>query len=164
MIFDILVSHRSMAKWHQERIAQHVEDAAGLAERQEQLAQRLASHEQASSSTGKAAAGPSQSNGNSSSSSKPSATGPSSSKGPAANGPRVVDGQKGRSKSPAPGSPLQKAVVPADVESRPRHKSSKSDGDLAFRAMENGHTLSRTRSHDRLPDPPAQVLHLRERK
>ena len=60
VIFDILVSHRRMAKWHEERIAQHVQDAARLAEQREQMAQRLASHQQASTSSSKASWTPSK--------------------------------------------------------------------------------------------------------
>lgn len=184
VIFDILVSHRSMARWHQERIAQHVQDAAELADRREQVAQRLASHEQASSShpghkgnnSGPSKLGPQSSNvsqqkdtAGQQASSKTKSSAPeqmhssSSLSGPAANGPGRPEGQ-GRAEQPsgpgatAPSGAAKKAaLVPADVGSRPRHKSSKSDGDLAFHALENGHALSRTRSHDHLPGPPAEV-------
>ena len=61
VIFDILVSHQRMAKWHEERIGQHVQDAGRLAEQREQLAQRLASHQQASTSSSPSNAGEAQS-------------------------------------------------------------------------------------------------------
>ncbi len=129
VIFDILVSHRRMAKWHEEKIRQHVQDAAHLAEQREQLTQRLASHQQATSS---------------SSSSKPRSGSPH-------RRPQPAPQSNSRGDSPMKAGPRKDGVIGS------RHKSSKSDGDLAFHAMENGHAMERTRSHDVLVNTPAEV-------
>jgi hypothetical protein len=42
VIFDVLVSHFRMSRWHEERIAQHLAQAAALQEARGELEQRRA--------------------------------------------------------------------------------------------------------------------------
>lgn len=56
VIFDILVSHRRMSKWHERRIQSHLREQQAMHTAKLELQQRLSSNAQASTSQNHAAA------------------------------------------------------------------------------------------------------------